>query len=121
MKRLPWKRRGSHIDLSLAGFPESFVLVPESNDDKTELENALDAQSVCDRMSFNNKNGINGRLDFPTDLNWDSDGAVELTITTDQNQQIPAWFWLVENDDRTGLRFAWWGTQQDRDLSNPWA
>ena len=120
MKRLRWTLRSSQIDLSLTGFPECFVLVPESNDERAEIEQDLRAEGVRNRTSFI-KNGINGRLDFPTDLNWESDGAVELTITTNQDQRIPAWFWLVEIDDGTGRRFAWWGTNSNRDKSIPWA
>lgn len=120
MKRLPWTLRSSRIDLSSFGFPECFVLLPESDAEKTEVEQALYAQGACDGMGFI-KNGINGRLDFPAKLAWESDGVAGVTITTNQGQEIPAWFWLVEIGDESGRRFAWWGTQRDRDRAIPWA
>lgn len=120
MKRLPWKLRSSQIKRSTDGFSECGVLVPETDAERSEVEQALEAQGVCDSMGFI-KNGINGRLDFPADLVWESDGAVQLTVASNQNEQIPAWFWLVEIDDGSGRRLAWWGMQRDRDKATRWA
>jgi hypothetical protein len=108
------------MDFSLGGFPECFVLLPQTEIEKSEIANALEAQGVCDGMGFV-KNGINGRLGFPAILNWESDGSLALTVTSNQNQETPAWFWLVECEDGSGRRFAWWGTRRNRDYAIPWA
>jgi hypothetical protein len=120
MKRLAWTLRGSQIDLSLAGFPECFVLVPECGAEEAEAEEALAAQGVSNHMGFV-KNGINGRLEFPAKLGWEADGALSLMITTNESEHLQAWFWLVEGQDGSGRRFAWWGTSRNRDDAIPWA
>jgi hypothetical protein len=72
-------------------------------------------------MAFH-KSGINGRLNVPADLNWEADGAVRVTVTVQgQTSPITARFWLVECDDGTGRKSAWWNTQHDRERSQTWS
>ena len=111
MKRLP---HGS--DLIKMG--QLYHLVPESESEEIELQQSLENQGVQDSTSFD-KNGINGRLDLPAKLKWNTDGAVEVHVTT-HDRTIPAWFWLVEWDDGSGRRFAHWGTNRDSTKSNSW-
>lgn len=120
MKRLPWKLKASKLDLGRVGIPESWVLVPETKNDEEELRVALDSQDVRHRMSFI-KNGINGRVDFPQQLRWSPEGSLKVSIAVQGGgQPLEAWFWIVETDDGTGRRHAFWGTVPDTDQAVSW-
>ena len=81
------------LDLKEAGLPDCYVLVPE----------------------------MNGRLDFPEKLSWGPDGGVPIQVTIkDQPTPSTVWFWLVECDDGSERRFAWWNTYYDRSSAVSW-
>ena len=97
---------------------ESFILVPENETDRNALREALDDQGVCDRMGFVTEE-INGSLRFPDVLEWDSGGAVEVSVATDSGQ-IKAWFWIVTIGEGSDRGFAWWNTEHDHLTAEPW-
>jgi len=117
MRRLPW----TTLDMGAGGMPNCFVLVPENDAERTELRQAFEDAGVLNSLAFH-KSGINGRLDLPANLTWEPDGAVRVAVAVQgQPSSIPAWFWLVECDDGSSRRFAWWNTQHDRDSSWTWS
>lgn len=121
MKRVLWTLRGSKLQLARIGVPECYALVPETKDDEDELRVALRNEGVSHRMSFANKNGIDGRIDLPQQLTWSADGTLEVVIVGQSPAKpLAAWFWIVEDDDGTGRRFAWWATIHDSDEAQPW-
>lgn len=96
----------------------SLALIPESDEDELDLIQSLATDGVLHKLAFL-KRRINGRLDFPDEVQWQPDGGVKMRIIV-QNQADPidAYFWVVELDD--GRRFAWWNLTHDRDSAVPW-
>lgn len=113
MKRQPFTSIGG-------GLPDCFTLVPETDDEQQELENALDDQGVCNSMGFS-KSGINGRLNIDANPQWEN-GAMKATVTV-QGEAHPkdAWFWVVECEDGSGRRFAWWSMKPDIKTASTWS
>lgn len=117
MRRLCW----TSLDLSAAGVASCFCLLPETDAEREELRESLADAGVRNSLAFS-KLGIIGRLDFPSDIKWEADGAIHLTVTVEgQPYPVSVWFWLVECDDGTGHRFAWWNTRHDGSSSMPWS
>ena len=111
MKQLPWPRFGSD-SMELA-----VILVPETDQDRQILLDALDDAGVRNSLAFN-KAGINGRIDFHHDHGWDKDGGFEVAISMHDQPKIAAWFWIIELDD--GRRFAWWALKNDSQEAIAW-
>jgi hypothetical protein len=109
MQRLPWNDGGV----------QRFVLVPDTDAEKSEMTQSLESLGVFNGMDFVG-DGIIGRLAFPVELNWASDGALPVTVTVDQDASRPVWFWLVEHGAPSPARFAWWGSNRDRERAVPW-
>ncbi len=95
MTRLPWRVKGSNLDLSSAGFPDCSVLVPETDADRTELLGVLDAEGVSDRVRFT-KSGIDGRLNFSASPQWLNDGVLQLSVSTADGQISPMWLGVTQ-------------------------
>lgn len=117
MRRLPFTSPDS-----VAGvLPRCCVLVPEVEAEQAELRQAFAEAGVLNSLAFH-KQGINGRLDFPPNLSWDFDGAIEVSITV-QGQESPsaAWFWLVECDNGSGRKLAWWSMRHDLGSASAWS
>jgi len=97
------------------------LLIPENDAEQAELLQVLDTNGVSHSMAFS-KNGINGRIDFPQRLTWGSDGSLELQLTeagTEGTQKV--WFWVVELNDGTKRRFAWFSKTKDIDTAFNWS
>jgi hypothetical protein len=120
MKRLPWRLRGSRVDLRQVGIPDSVVVISETPTEGIDVLRSLDLQGVCTGMSFS-KGDVNGRIELPGDPVWAADRSLEANIITAEGP-ISAWFWLVEieDDEEPGRRFVWWGTQRDQDKAWAW-
>jgi hypothetical protein len=117
MRRIPW----TTFNVGTGELPNCFVLVPESDTERAELRRAFEDAGVSDSLAFH-KSGINGCLVLPKEFTWDPGGAVRVAIARQgQTSPIEAWFWLVECDDGSGRRFAWWNTHDDRDSAWTWS
>ncbi len=117
MNRLPFTR----FDQNAGGWPRCWVLVPQTDAERSEVREAFAKAGVSNSLAFSKKE-INGRLDFPHNLTWEPDGAVQVSITVQgQTPPLAAWFWLVECDDGSGRRFAWWSMQHDQDRAETWS
>jgi hypothetical protein len=114
MKRLPFG-----LDLSVGGMPSSVVLVPENDAERAELRQSLEDAGVSNSLGFS-KGGVVGCLQLPDKLTSESDGAIPVTIIANQQEAIPAWFWLVEIDDGNGRRFPWWSTEREIATAASW-
>lgn len=109
------------LNLESGGLPNSFVLIPETLQDREALKAGLADDGVKDSLAFC-KNGISGCLRFPGELTWTDDGAVCIPIELHDNKRIEAWFWLVATKDGTSRKFAWWNLN-DREINaaTPWS
>ena len=117
MQRLPW----TPIDNRKSVLPKCFALIPETDAERADLRQSFEDGGVQNSMAFD-KMDISGRLDIPSVLSWEPDGAIRVAITLKGDAlPIDAWFWLVECNDGSGRRFAWWNTRYDREGSHPWS
>jgi hypothetical protein len=113
MEKIPCKK-------TIPEWPECFIVVPQNEKEKEELKESFEKAGVKNSLAFN-KSGINGCLIFPEDLEWEKNGAVKATIEVQgEKPWIDAWFWLVECNDGTERRFAWWNTNPNFEQSSVW-
>ena len=116
MQRLPWTR----LDMEPGGLPNCFILIPENDAERADLRRSFEAVGVNDRLSFC-KSSVNGCIHLPAALTWEADGAVPVELTVEGTPaRVTAWFWLVEWNDGSLHRSAWWSRQHSRNGAKAW-
>lgn len=101
------------------GMPDVNVLIPENNDDRTELLKNLFDAGVSDRLGFTD--GVMSlRLDLSDTPVWTNTGAAELAVTDTENNTVPVFFWIIEILEDPPRRFAWWSREDLQETARSW-